>query len=258
MRRVRLGNTSLVVSRLAFGAALLGHLQAQLTPEQAGPILKRAFELGVTFWDTADFYGTHAHVREGLRGLDRRQIVLVTKTRARTEEAAAADIPRFLEELGTDYLDVVHLHGVDSPQGFKARRGALKALLRAREEGLIRVAGLSTHSVATARILPELLGEGIEVALIVQNKTGHNLAGGTVQEMEAAAQRAFARGMGLYSMKVFGQRKALVDHTPEELLAHNLALPYLHSLVVGMISVAEVEQNVEIVERLDPHQPAQS
>jgi len=255
MRRVRLGNTPLEVSRLCFGTGLLGHLQAQLAPEQAGPILKRAFELGITFWDTADGYKTHAHVREGLRGLDRRQIVLATKTTAKTAEDAAAHLARFREELDTDYLDLVHLHGVDSPEEFEARRGALRALLEAKARGEVRVVGLSTHNVATARVLPELADEGIEAALVVLNKTGHTLAGGTVPEMQAAVRRAFDRGLGIYTMKVFGQRKALADHTPEELLAHNLALPYVHALVVGMIGVAEVEQNVEIVERLDAPRP---
>jgi aryl-alcohol dehydrogenase-like predicted oxidoreductase len=251
MRRLKLGNTPLEVSRLCFGTGLLGHLQARLTPEQAGPILKRAFELGVTFWDTADGYKTHPHVREGLRGLDRRQIVLATKTTTKTAEEATSTIARFLEELDTDYLDLVHLHGVDSPEEFEARRGALQALLEAKARGLIRAVGLSTHDVSTARILPEVADDGIEASLVVLNRTGHNLAGGTVPEMEAATRKAFDRGLGIYTMKVFGQRKALAEHTPEELLSHNLALPYVHALVVGMISIAEVEQNVEIVERRD-------
>jgi aryl-alcohol dehydrogenase-like predicted oxidoreductase len=251
MRRVRLGKTPLEVSRLAFGTGLLGHLQAQLTPDQAAPILLHAFELGVTFWDTADGYKTHLHVREALRRLDRKQIALATKTTAKTADEAAAAIERFREELGTDYLDLVHLHGVDSPEEFEARRGALQALLAAKAKGQIRAVGLSTHNVATARVLPELADEGIEAALVVLNKTGHVLAGGTVAEMEEAVRKAFERGLGIYTMKVFGQRKAFPEHTPEELLAHNLALPFVHSLVVGMISLPEVDQNVEVVERLD-------
>ncbi len=252
MRRVRLGNTPLEVSRLCFGTGLMGYLQAHLTPEQAGAVLKRAFELGVTFWDTADHYRTHPHVREGLRGLDREKIVLFTKTPAKTAEEASADVPRYLEELGTDYLDLVHLHGVDSPEEFDARRGALSALLAAKAKGQVRAVGLSTHSVAMARNLAEVADEGIEVALVVLNKTGDHLAGGTVAEMEAAVRKAHARGVGIYTMKVFGQRDSFKSHTPEELLAHNLALPFVHSLVVGMNSVAELVENVEIVERRDP------
>ena len=251
MRRARLGNTSLEVSRLCFGTGLLDWIQARLTPEVAGQVLKRAFELGVTFWDTADHYRSHPHVREGLRLVGRENVVVATKTQAKDYESAAADLERFLRELDTDYLDIVHLHGVDSPEDYAARAGALAALVDARAKGTIRAVGLSTHSVSTARILPRAQRDGVEVSLVVLNKTGHTLKSGTLAEMEAAVGAARELGLGIYSMKVLGQGSSLAEHSLSELFAHNLSLPYLDSLVVGMITAREVEQNVAIVEKLD-------
>jgi uncharacterized protein len=252
MRRVRLGNTPLEVSRLCFGCGLLDHIQARLSVEVGAGILKRAFDLGVTFWDTADEYKSHSHVREGLRLVGRQNVVLATKTMAKTHEAASADVERFLHELDTDYLDVVHLHGVDSPEDFADRAGALAALLDAKAKGQIRAVGLSTHSVTTARILPEAKRAGVEVCLVVVNKTGHNVAGGTIDEMKAAVATARESGLGVYAMKVLGQGASLADHSLAELFAHDLALPYVDALVVGMITKREVEQNVALVEKLDP------
>jgi uncharacterized protein len=251
MQRARLGNTSLDVSRLCFGCGLLDHIQARLTPEVAAPVLRRAFELGVTFWDTADEYRSHPHVREGLKLVGRENVVLATKTQATDYATATADVERFCRELGTDYLDVVHLHAVDSPEEYVARAGALAALRDAQTRGLVRSVGLSTHSVSTARILPRAGRDGIEVALVVLNKTGHTLKSGTISEMESAVAAARESGIGIYTMKVLGQGASLADYSLSELFAHNLSLSYVDALVVGMITAREVEQNVAIVEKLD-------
>jgi aryl-alcohol dehydrogenase-like predicted oxidoreductase len=67
MKRVPLGRTGLLVSRLAFGTGYLGG------PVTAGArLLVEAFELGVNFWDTSDDYGTHPHVARAAREVGRR------------------------------------------------------------------------------------------------------------------------------------------------------------------------------------------
>ncbi len=70
-------------------------------------------------------------------------------------------------------------------------------------------------------------------------------------EMAEAARKASERGVGIYAMKVLGQGFDLVDHTVEEMLGHVLAMPFVHALAVGMNRIPELEQDVEIVERLD-------
>jgi aryl-alcohol dehydrogenase-like predicted oxidoreductase len=54
MRRVKLGNTGIEVSRLCLGTALVGRLEAKLRPEEFEPVCRRAFEPGVTFFEKYD------------------------------------------------------------------------------------------------------------------------------------------------------------------------------------------------------------
>ena len=69
MDRTILGPTGLNVSRLCFGTIPFGERgwrkDPSVAPEEAGKVLRRAFELGLNFWDSAEGYGSHPHVREG-------------------------------------------------------------------------------------------------------------------------------------------------------------------------------------------------
>ena len=79
VEKVRLGGSNLVVSRLCYGTEPFAIMkgpdemkeQVDLNPEQGSRVLRDALGLGVNFWDTADDYGTHPHVRVGLSLVDR-------------------------------------------------------------------------------------------------------------------------------------------------------------------------------------------
>ncbi len=113
-----LGHTGLHVSRLAFGTGTHGwgghSRQTRLGLAELARLLRLAHDLGVTFWDVADGYGSHRHVREALRGLPREEVVVTTKTAARSAADAERAVERYRREMGTDYLDVVLLHCMTS------------------------------------------------------------------------------------------------------------------------------------------------
>src|SRR5918998_5585391 len=140
-RRVPYGGTGLSVSRLCWGTGLMADLRHHMEPEAAAAILLRGYELGVNFWDTADGYRTHPHVALALSRVDRERVVVNSKTRARTAADATADVDRFLRELGTDYVDTLLLHNVETVESLDARAGALEALLAARTAGKLRAVG---------------------------------------------------------------------------------------------------------------------
>jgi aryl-alcohol dehydrogenase-like predicted oxidoreductase len=68
LKKVAFGNTGFEVSPLVYGTLPLGPLQADVSPERGGELIRFAMERGVTLIDTAHLYGTFDHVREGLRG----------------------------------------------------------------------------------------------------------------------------------------------------------------------------------------------
>lgn len=241
MLSVELGNTGLFVSKLAMG------MDTGVGADFGGRLLKRAFELGVNFWDTSDDYRTHPAVREGLRGLDRCEVVVATKTSTRDIEGTTRNVEGALRELATEYVDVFHLHAVNTAADLERRRGALDALVRARERGWIRAVALSTHSVEGVRSAAQ--APGIDVILAVINRTGARMHGpGGMEGMLDAVREAYDAGKGIYAMKVLA--RGTLANDVESALGYVLKLPFVHSASVGMKTLEELEQNVEIAERI--------
>jgi aryl-alcohol dehydrogenase-like predicted oxidoreductase len=165
MERVELGRTGLKVSRLAFGT---GYLAGRVGA--GARLLAEAYEVGVNFWDTSDDYGTHPHVRQALKEIGRDDVVVATKTYAATALGARRSVTRALRELGVGAVDLFLLHAVDSVDELEAKQPALAALVQAREAGLVRAVGVSSHSREVLRRLLDL--PDVDVALVVVNKTG--------------------------------------------------------------------------------------
>ena len=94
MKKIKLGSTDVEVSRLIYGTEPFNfkkgpdgnRTQGDKTPEEGGQILKGALELGVNTWDTSDDYGTHPHVAEALKLVERKEVVIADKSNALSEE----------------------------------------------------------------------------------------------------------------------------------------------------------------------------
>jgi len=258
MERTTYGNTGLTISHLCIGC---GHFErAYPDVEDGGRFLARVFERGVSFWDTAESYGSHPHVAAGLRRVDRGQVVLQTKTSETTREKAAARIDAALSDLGTDYLDVILLHGLNSPRDLAAREGALAAMLAAKAAGKVRHVGCSTHlytgpvmDAVTAR--PE-----IEVILCTANKAGQMLEGSIVDPAPGAARvpaqpdlaahleqvrRAYEAGKGISIMKVIAANQ-VPPAEREAWLRWGFEFPYAHAVNLGITHEPDLEEDLRI------------
>ncbi|MBI3973162.1 MAG: aldo/keto reductase [Chloroflexi bacterium] len=247
-QRVPYGDTGLSVSRLCWGTGLMAALRHHLSTTEAARILLRGFELGVNFWDTADGYKTHPHVGEALRSVGREAVVINTKTPAKTAEAAAADVDRYLQEMGTDYVDTILLHGIETVEEFEGRAGALEALLRAKEAGKVRAVGMSTH-LASGPIMGVCAAHpNIEVVLTTVNKDGLMLRdGATLAGHLPLVERVYNAGKAICLMKTLAQGG--LTKMPEQVrdaIRFNLQLPYAHSVCVGVNSIDEVEFAVAV------------
>ena len=111
---VTLGKTGIQTSRLAMGTGTVGsgHHSHQTDLGVAGlsALLLNGHDQGLRFFDAADSYGSHPHVAEALKHVPRDKVTVLTKTWARDATTARADIERFRQELGTDYLDICLMH----------------------------------------------------------------------------------------------------------------------------------------------------
>jgi len=241
MQKVSFGKTGFVVSKLSVGT------DTGISAGYGGRLLKRAYELRVNFWDTDGGYGTHPAVREGLRGLDRSDIIVASKTYAKTYEKAQKDLNLALEELNTDYIDIFHLHAVDTMDDFQHRQDVVMMLQEAKSKGLIRAVGVSTHTVEVTQalaIVPE-----IDAVLTVISKTGAKIRrGGKIADMLVAAQALYDNGKGVYAMKPLDRDQRI--GSVESYLSFLFNLPYVHSACAGMKTIEELEMNVRIINEL--------
>jgi len=113
---VTLGQTGIKTSRLAMGTGTVGSghhsNQTALGIDGLSRLLQNGYDNGLRFFDAADSYGSHPHVAEALKHVDRSKVTLLTKSWARSASEMNADLERFRRELGTDHLDIVLMHCV--------------------------------------------------------------------------------------------------------------------------------------------------
>ncbi len=163
MKRVKLGNTEIEVSRLGIGTGTAhpsGYCaQAIMDKDELASLLLFSLDCGMNFWDTAFQYKTYPHIRKALRQVNRSDIVLTTKLITSREEDTRKDFHTSLKELNTDYFDVCLLHGVRTERELKIRSGAFEMLLKLKKEGKVRAVGLSSHGLSALQsvlLIPEI------------------------------------------------------------------------------------------------------
>ena len=146
MRRFTLGRTGLVISRTGFGALPI----QRVSFEEAGALLNRALDGGISYIDTARAY-TDSEEKIG-RSISRRrdEFFLATKTAAQDAAGFEKDLETSLRMLNTDHIDVYQFHNpsfVPRPGGAD---GLYDAAVKARTQGKIRFIGITNHSVERA------------------------------------------------------------------------------------------------------------
>ncbi|HEX2947674.1 MAG TPA: aldo/keto reductase [Clostridia bacterium] len=239
MQYNRLGRTEITVSKMCFGALVIGPLQLNLPVPEGARVIRSALERGVNFIDTAELYGTYEHIREACKGLNKRPVV-ASKSYAYTAEGAAKSVEKARKELDTDVIDIFLMHEQESRLTLRGHREALEYYLNEREKGRIRAVGVSTHNIEVVRAIcgmPE-----IDVVHPLVNKTGIGIGDGTIDEMLEAVKAAYDCGKGVYSMKPLGGGNLLKSY--EECLEFVLELPFVHSIAIGMQNEEEVEMNI--------------
>ncbi len=142
-----LGRTGLKVSVAGLGSGGPSRLgrKAGLPDDHAMAVIRRAVDLGINFFDTAHNYGTEGVVGAALKDVPRDSVVLSTKHAAQgvSADGIVQALDDSLRALGTDYLDIFHLHGV-LPQDYDhAVTVLVPALLRERERGKFRFLGIT-------------------------------------------------------------------------------------------------------------------
>ncbi|MEJ2110021.1 MAG: aldo/keto reductase [Acidobacteriota bacterium] len=129
-----LGKTGLKVSGVGYGIGFEPHVD----------VVARALDMGINYFDTSRDYGDSEKTFAGvIKGRDRSKFHIATKSPSRRKEDIIKDLDTSLSELGTDYVDIWHLHARDTPSAIPDE--ALEAMQMCKQSGKARFVGFSCH-----------------------------------------------------------------------------------------------------------------
>ncbi len=207
-----LGRTGLRVSIMGLGCGGHSRLGQSFgnTEEQSVEVVERALDLGVSFFDTAEAYGTEEILGKGLRGTRREEVVISTKRSMWGDdglraEAVAAALEASLRRLGTDYIDVYQLHGLSRQHYDRAVEELMPELIRLRDEGKLRSIGVTEGFSSDPG--HEMLSRAVQDDCWDVVMVGFNILNQSARERVLAA--AIEKNIGVLIM--FALRRALSD-----------------------------------------------
>ncbi|MDR2473932.1 MAG: aldo/keto reductase [Tannerella sp.] len=253
--QIKLGKSGLTVARVAMGTGTHGGNKAsdmtRLGMEGFVKLANHAFERGITFYDTADSYGSIPYVGEAIKSLPRKKLTLLTKMwtqddNAEKKDSVEGNIDRYLKEFGTDYIDIVLMHCLMRGDWGKNRTYCMDGLSKAKKAGKIRAIGVSCHNIDALR--EAAVNPWVEVIMARINPFG-TLMDGSPDEIKAILATATANGKGVIAMKIFGEGKNVSDDERERSIRYAIHEANSHCMTLGMTSTAQIDDAVERVMR---------
>lgn len=246
---VTLGRTGIQTSRLAVGTGSDGwggssNQTRQLGINGLGDLLEAAYQEGVRFWDSADQYGTHPHLKEGLKRVPREKVAILTKTRATTADAMKKDLDRFRSEIGTDYIDIILLHCMTDGRWPEIKKGAMEVLSRAREDGTIRAHGVSCHTLPALRSAAD--SDWVQIDLARINPFGSHMDG-DVDEVVSILKKMKGQGKAVMGMKILGNGS--LAGRMDECLKYTLAQDYIDCFTIGFENLGQFKEAVAKIKK---------
>lgn len=235
MREITLGSTGITTRQNAFGALPI----QRDDKDTAVAILRRAYEGGMTFFDTARAYSdSEEKVGEAFHGM-REKVYIATKTAAKTPEQFWEQLETSLRMLQTDYIDLYQFHCVGQCYKPGDGTGMYECMLEAKAQGKIRHIGVTAHNIEIAMECVQsglyetmqfpfsYLSSDKEIALVQACKEANmgyiamkGLAGGLIHDSKAAM--AFMTQFdnvlpiwGVQRMSELEEWLAFMDETPE-------------------------------------------
>ena len=269
--------TVLKIPQRSFGATGesvgIYSLGAQATVEQVGmkeqaiEIVNKCIDMGINYIDTSAWYGMDGNSSEGdhLRGTSERhvgevmktrrsEVFLATKTHDRTYDGAMRHLESSLKNLQTDVIDLWQIHnfggmGEEDFDLILSDEGCMKALLEAKDEGVVRFLGFTGHQDPDP--MKELLDrypfDAVLMALNAADKHYNPF-------IEKLLPSAVEKNMGIIGMKI-PARDRIFSHggiiTMKEAMSYTMTLP-VSTIIVGIDKIAELEENVRIASEFEP------
>jgi len=239
----------------------------------AVPIVERALDLGVNYIDTSARYGGAERWSERYIGqvMKRRrsEAFLATKTHDRTRDGSLKLLEKSLELLQTDHVDLWQIHNLSKKEEVEqifAADGAVQALVKAREQGMVRFLGVTGHADPTA-LVEAIRRFPFDTVLMALNAADPHHLSFEKELLPFAVEKE----MGIIGMKIPARGRILSTWTPpppeqqrwgqvatrpgtitmREAMRYVLSLP-VSTVIVGCDTVAQVEEDVQLARSFTP------
>lgn len=248
-----LGQTGFNVCLFSIGGQAT--LEDERKHDESIAIINKAIDLGVNYIDTASAYGggcSEQFIGEVMR-TRRNEVFLASKTHDRTYDGSMRLLETSLKRLQTDHLDLWQLHNIQTDMDVEfilSREGAIKAIESAREQGMVRFAGITGHKdpFVLRRAIEQYPFDTILMALNAADR--HNAS-----FIDNLLPIAVEKQMGIMAMKVPSRGRIFRDtgvKTMEQAMWYVLTLP-VSTTVIGISNLGELEENIRIVREFKPY-----
>lgn len=256
---VTLGNSGVKVTRLAFGTGTYsGRVQRELGQEGFNKLVAYAYERGVRFFETADAYsGMPQMLATALKGVPRDTYRLMTKYRLSGTDDPAATIDRLRADLNSDYVDVLLMHCIRIPNWTDQYKRIQDGFNEAKEKKIILAHGASCHGLEPLRTFPG--SNWLDVALMRMNHDGTKMDTmsrrdtddkGDVKEVFGHVAEIKKQGTGVIGMKLIGEGRFTTPEQREAAMTKVLKSGYVDAITIGHKSPAEIDDNIERMNRI--------
>lgn len=254
-----LGNTGVQVPIFGLGGAGQTPLSWENREPEAIAIIEKALALGIRYFDTAASYGPSEDYLGKVLPSYRQQVFLASKSAKRDRDGAWRELERSLKRLNTDYLDLWQLHHVSFANELDeifSRDGAIQAIEEAKQQKLIRFAGITGHHE------PDIIAQGLrrypfDTTLICINAADKHHPRPFIPSVLPVAQE---NGVGVIAMKIpaYGRlfKPGVLDGM-HQAMGYTLSQPGVHCCVIAAETVAQLESNVDVARAFQPLTQAQ-
>ena len=247
--RRRLGriDANISILGLGLGGEFIRGYSGNLEAGRA--LLEVALARGINYWDTARNYGPSEAMIAPVLTRNRDKIFLTSKSDARDYEGFKRELDRSLEVLRTDYIDLYHLHDLQPHELIHLtalESGAVRAAREAKDQKVIRSFGVTGHS--GAGILIECMKRFDPDAVLTIFPCTRPDKGRYEDELLPLAR---SRGIGVIAMKTIRYARQ-ANLSPSELLRYALSLDGVHTVIVGLDTLAHLNENATVTSGFNP------
>ena len=225
--------------------------------QEAVAITRRAYDLGINYFDNARVYwdGKSEEVYgEALKDV-RKKVFITTKAVGRTKKEAEDLLHQSLRALKTDYVDLWQMHSLAEPEEVDkifGPGGAIEAFEAAKKAGKCRFFGFTGHKDPHVHAAMLKRYQHYDTILMPLHAADPSY----LSFEKIVLPEAVKRGMGIQGMKNFGNAKLLSMLSARECLSYVLSLP-IHCTAIGCTTIGQLEDDVRIAQQFKPYTETQ-